>query len=111
LSTSRTPYIVLYRWKLRPGAERAFVEAWTVATQRLLASGSLGSRLHCGNDGIWYSYAQWPSEQARREAFSTAADPSNRERMRAAIAEEYPEIVLEMSVDYLCTLNGRHPSG
>src|SRR3954467_10924197 len=104
MSSSPKPFIVLYRWKLRPAAEQDFVEAWTAATQRLLANGSLGSRLHRGSDGVWYSYAQWPSEEARQHAFS-AGDPANREKMRAAIAEEYPEVVLEMSVDYLRSIN------
>ena len=98
------PFVVLYRWKLRPGTESAFEEAWTVATKRLLSVGSLGSRLHRGSDGIWYSYAQWPTEDARRKAFAEPSDSANRERMRAAIAEEYPEVVLEPLADYLVPL-------
>ena len=31
-----------------------------------VTGGSLGSRLHRGSDGIWYGYAQWPSEETRQ---------------------------------------------
>lgn len=52
-------FTVLYRWKLREGFETKFVEAWTEVTEYHLAnSGSYGSRLHKGDDGTWYAYAQ-----------------------------------------------------
>ena len=95
------PFLVLYRWRLRPGTEHSFVEAWTTATKRLLGLGSKGSRLHRGADGIWYSYAQWPSQESRKAAFSASTDRANRERMRAAIAEEFPEVILELVADHL----------
>jgi hypothetical protein len=63
--------------------------------------GSLGSRLHRGNDGLWYGYAQWPDGEARQRAFGLALDPDASVRMRAAIAESLPEIVLESVSDFL----------
>ena len=73
-------------------------------TEGLVARGSLGSRLHRGDDGLWYSYAQWPSEEVRRKAFSAPRDPAPREKMRAAIEEELPEVVLDSVSDFLLPL-------
>jgi len=62
-ATGKQPcaFVVLYRWRLHRGREQAFVEAWSEVTRHLRETGgALGSRLHRGNDGLWYSYAQWP---------------------------------------------------
>jgi heme-degrading monooxygenase HmoA len=95
-------FSVLYRWRLKPGSEEAFVRAWSEVTEALLLRGSLGSRLHAGDDGLWYSYAQWPSAQARQAAFE--APPNHQDaskEMRDAILEELPEVVLTSVADYL----------
>src|SRR5690349_12541356 len=64
-------FAVLYKWRLHPGSEESFVQAWSRMTDRLRSErGSLGSRLHRGADGFWYSYAQWPSAKARDDAFA-----------------------------------------
>jgi hypothetical protein len=108
--TSETPtatdcFIVLYRWRLHAGAEDAFVEGWARITELLRSRGSLGSRLHRGSDGLWYSYAQWPSEQVRRDIFALGSlDEEASRRMRTAIAESLPEITLEAQADYLVSL-------
>jgi hypothetical protein len=95
-------FIVLYRWRLHPGSEASFVDAWSRITALLRdRGGSLGSRLHRGGDGLWYGYAQWPSGEARQQAFGQALDPAASATMRAAIAETLPEIVLESVSDYL----------
>ena len=102
MSTKGPGFAVLYRWRLRPGMEAAFVRAWTLVSQELRLRGSLGSRLHRGPEGVWYSYAQWPSSTARAQAF--ALPPGNPEASRAmqeAIAESLPEIVLESVSDLL----------
>lgn len=94
--------VVLYRWRLRPGTEQSFIESWSRVTMLLRSrAGSLGSRLHRGNDGIWYGYAQWPSEETRQRAFVQELDPAAAAHMRAAIAESLPEILLEPVADYL----------
>ena len=94
-------FAVIYRWRLHEGAEEAFVEAWSRISERLLAErGSLGSRLHRGPDGVWYSYAQWPSAQARERAFAAGpVDAQASARMREAIAQTLPEIVLQPVYD------------
>ena len=83
--------------------EASFVEAWSRISALLLEhKGSLGSRLHRGTDGLWYSYAQWPSAEARERAFSSGAvDAQAAEQMRAAAAESFPEVVLESVADFM----------
>jgi len=99
-------FSVLYRWKLHPGMETSFVEAWSRVSALLLTQrGSLGSRLHRGDDGIWVSYAQWPSAEARSAAFSGApVDAEATRQMHAAIAETFPEVVLESVADFMVPL-------
>jgi heme-degrading monooxygenase HmoA len=95
-------FVVLYRWRLHPGSEPSFVAAWSRVTELLRSEGgSLGSRLHKGGDGLWYAYAQWPDDATRQRAFARNADPAAGAQMRAAIAESFPEIVLESVADYL----------
>jgi Antibiotic biosynthesis monooxygenase len=102
-------FIVLYRWRLHPGMESSFVAAWSRITELLRTErGSLGSRLHKGSDGLWYSYAQWPSAKARDEAFALGSvDPAAGAAMEAAIAEQFPEIALESVADFLQFENTR----
>jgi hypothetical protein len=94
-------FVVLYRWRIEPGAEDRFAAAWAEATQDLLARGSLGSRLHAGNDGYWYGYAQWPDAQARASAFASDTRHDAGLRMRECIVESLPEIVLTPVSDFL----------
>src|SRR5580698_2260004 len=102
-------YVVLYRWRLHPGSEQAFIEAWSQVSAFLLTQrGSLGSRLHRSADGIWYSYAQWPDAAARQSAFARpSGEPAALEVMRAAIAESLPEIELEPCADFLVAPTAR----
>jgi hypothetical protein len=103
MSASAPGFIVLYRWRLHAGAEAAFVAAWSRISAVLLAErGSLGSRLHRGSDGVWYSYAQWPSAHAREQAAALGSvDHEASTAMRDAIAESFPEVVLECVADFL----------
>ena len=101
-STALPAFAVLYRWRLHPGTEESFIQAWSRTSDLLRQRGSLGSRLHRGADGIWYSYAQWPSAQARDDAFALgSADQEASDVMQAAISERLPEIVLTPVADYL----------
>lgn len=96
-------FAVIYRWRLKPGMEAQFVEAWSRITELYVAHrGGLGSRLHKGPDGIWYAYAQWASAEARTAAFAgPSLDADAAARMRAAIAESFDEIVLQPVADLL----------
>jgi len=102
-------FAVLYRWRIHPEKEEQFVEGWSRISAGLLRDrGSLGSRLHRGADGIWYSYAQWPSAQARDAAFALpAVDPDASTLMRDAIAERLPEVVLESVSDFMVLQSGK----
>jgi hypothetical protein len=103
MSSTGPGFAVLYRWRLHQGAEQSFVLAWSRISELLLAErGSLGSRLHRGPDGWWYSYAQWPSAEARERAFEAGSvDPQASQQMREAIAESLPELVLESVSDFM----------
>lgn len=95
-------FVVLYRWRLHPGSEEAFVQGWSRVSELLLSRGSLGSRLHRCSDGLWYSYAQWPNAKSREEAFALGTvDDKASAQMRSAIAERLPEIILDPVADFL----------
>lgn len=95
-------FIVFYRWRIKNGLERQFIAAWSEITSYIRENyNSLGSRLHRGNDGIFYAYAQWYSEEQRERAFSAMPELAVRKSMREAIEESLPEITLECVSDYL----------
>jgi heme-degrading monooxygenase HmoA len=99
-------FIVLYRWRLRPGSEVSFAAAWSRVSELLKNErGSLGSRLHRGSDGLWYSYAQWPTSESRAKAFDLGpVDSEAGAAMDAAIVERLPDIFLEPVSDFLAAL-------
>ena len=96
-------FTVIYRWRLNEGMEAQFIEAWSQVSRLLREKrGSLGSRLHLGSDGIWYSYAQWPSAATRaKSAALPPVDPDAKRRMSDSVREELPEIELHSISDFL----------
>jgi hypothetical protein len=95
-------FVVLYRWRIRDGMERQFIDAWSEITLYIRENfDSLGSRLHRDADGIYYGYAQWKSAEQRERAFAAMSDFEARRQMREAVEESFPEIVLENIADYL----------
>lgn len=97
-------FIVLYRWRIKSGMEQQFINAWSEVTFYIRENyDSLGSRLHRGNDGIFYAYAQWKSAKQRENAFAEMPDLEARRKMREAIEESFPEIILDKLSDYLIT--------
>lgn len=96
------PVAFLYRWRIKPGKEFQFTQAWTLGTEALREHcGSFGSRLHCGNDGLWYGYAMWPSMEARERGYAAGLVPDNYELMQDAVEELLPEIMLDPVIDRL----------
>ena len=97
----------LYRWKIKPEKEVQFERAWSYVTEQLReTSGSFGSRLHRGDDGLWYGYAQWPSLEARGQAnLKHEQFLEARRLMRDATIEILPEIVLTPISDFLIVTN------
>ncbi|MEW6732643.1 MAG: antibiotic biosynthesis monooxygenase [Acidobacteriota bacterium] len=96
-------FIALYHWKLKPGQERRFQEGWHRRTQEIYQKcGSLGSRLHRGEDGTWYAYAQWPDKQTWEAAGKIPVE--HREAlvmMQESIEQTYPSIYLDVVDDLL----------
>ena len=96
----------LYRWRLKPGKQAQFIEAWTRSTEALRTQGgSFGSRLHHGSDGLWYGYAMWPSAEARERGFAADLAPDNFQAMQDAVEEMLPEIKLDPLVDRLAPVS------
>ncbi|HSK72048.1 MAG TPA: antibiotic biosynthesis monooxygenase [Pyrinomonadaceae bacterium] len=95
-------FTILYRWRIKPEKERQFIESWSEVTANYRENfNSLGSRLHRGEDGIFYSYAQWHSAEQRKKAFENIPNLPGMEKMREAVEESFPEIRLEIVSDYL----------
>ncbi len=97
-------FIVLYSWQIKAEKESEFIEAWSEITKVYREKyDSLGSRLHRGSDGIWYSYAQWKSAEHRIQAFTSESNniSESSKNFRQAIRETLPEIELEIASDYL----------
>jgi hypothetical protein len=85
---------VIYRWKIHPGKEEQFKEAWIEAT-RLIREfrGGQGSRLHRCEDGSFLAYAQWPDQETwQRSSEVTLPDNSAFVRMKDAVASSEPPI-------------------
>ena len=95
-------FIVLYRWRVKPEREKEFIDAWSEITALYRNRfGSLGSRLHRADDGLFYGYAQWQSAEHRKSAFQEKLPSTAAVRMQEAIEESFPEILLETLADFL----------
>ena len=95
-------FIILYRWRIKPEKERQFIEAWSEITAFYRENfDSLGSRLHRGDDGIFYAYAQWKSAEQRENAFQNSSKSEAGARMREAIEESFEPVILEKISDFL----------
>lgn len=101
--SARVGFAVIYRWRLHPGKEQQFREAWERGTLLLMKKrGGLGSRLHKAEDGTWIAYAQWPSREAWERARALGSvDPEISRLMRDSEAEEFPPILLAPIADHL----------
>lgn len=95
-------FCVIYRWRIKPELEKQFIENWAAVTRFYIENrGGWGSRLHRGEDGLFYAYAQWKSSEAREKAFQNFPEMPERAKMREAILESLPEIRLEVVEDLL----------
>lgn len=107
-------FVAVYWWRVHPGKEDQFREAWRRGTARITERyGSFGSRLHRNLDGRFVGYAEWPDEVTWRTAFEAKMvydDPEARAMFLEAVAEMPPngEPVFAMEVtDDLLTIHGR----
>lgn len=96
-------FAVMYRWRLEPGTEQKFREAWAEMTDAIATrSGTGGSRLHRTDDGEWLAYAVWPSRQHWEDAGKLpSANPDAGARMRACIEQAISTTPLEIVDDLL----------
>ena len=93
---------IIYSWRIKPEYEAQFIAGWSETTEYYLRNfGALGSRLHKGNNDLWYGYAQWKSAEDRDSAFLDRANLRSRDMMKEAIEESFPEIVTEIKADFL----------
>lgn len=106
-------YVAVYAWRVKPGKEEQFREAWrrgTLAITRIY--GSFGSRLHRAEDGRFIGYAEWPDEGTWRAAFDAKMvydDPEARAMFIDALEEDFRpgELIANMEVlDDLLTSRG-----
>lgn len=83
---------VVYRWRVHPGKEAAFEQAWRELTVRIRDErGGLGSRLHRCGDGSYLGYAQWPHRQTWVASQALAFPPNDAVKtMGDAIASSGP---------------------
>jgi hypothetical protein len=99
----QTGFAVIYRFKISAEDEGRFISAWARLTELIRDHrGGRGSRLHRGDDGIFYAYAQWPDRvtfDADTELPAEAAPLL--EAMRAATLERLPTIYLTPIADLL----------
>ncbi|MEX1024689.1 MAG: antibiotic biosynthesis monooxygenase [Planctomycetota bacterium] len=105
LTPGSVGFAVLYRWRIVPGREDDFRVAWERLTHQIRERrGGLGSRLHRGKDGIWWAYAQWPSEERWRAAQALeTVDSKSSSRMGEAILERFDPVPLIPVADLLVT--------
>lgn len=96
-------FIALYRWKVKEGQEKEFIEGWRRRTEEIYRRcGSLGSRLHRAEDGTWVAYAQWPDRRTYDAAQSVpVGDAEARAMMRESVEESYPDVYMEVVGDFL----------
>jgi heme-degrading monooxygenase HmoA len=96
-------FAVLYRWKLKPGTEETFREAWKAMTETIkVQRGTVGSRLHRTDDGEFVAYAVWPSRQLWEAAGKLpSTNPEAGARMRACIEQSLPSTTLDVLDDLL----------
>jgi quinol monooxygenase YgiN len=94
-------FVALYRWKVKEGHEKDFLEGWHRRTEEIYQRcGSLGSRLHQAEDGIWVAYAQWPDRRTYDAAQSIEViNAEARKMFRESIEESYPDIYMSVIDD------------
>jgi ribosomal-protein-alanine N-acetyltransferase len=82
------PFALIYKWKLKPGSELSFQEAWARRTLEIKRQhGALGSRLHRCEDGSWIAYAQWPSRSQWDGANMAQTEQTEASKMMNAATE------------------------
>ncbi len=94
-------FVILYRWRVKSEKEAQFIEAWSEITKYYLKNfRSKGSRLHRGDDEIFYAYAQWNSIEDREKALKDSPEINIGSKMIETIEESFPEVFLNIIEDF-----------
>lgn len=96
-------FAVVYQWRVKPGMESEFVDAWTRLTRELMRVGhARGSRLHRLENGNFVAYAQWPDRAAWEKACALETlEPGLSQRMLDATEDIWPPMLLTTASDLL----------
>ncbi len=100
---SRTGFVVIYQWRIKPGMEAAFRLAWEDLTAYDTAHcGALGSRLHTTDHGSVMAYAQWPDRATwERSCLAPGDELESSRRLLEAVEETWPPMFLSTVSDRL----------
>ena len=98
-----TGFVALYRWRVDPAAETAFVAAWTRLTELIrIHQGGRGSRLHRADDGALYGYAQWPDRATWETPWDLPAEAEvHLAVIKSAVVERFDPLLLNPIADLL----------
>lgn len=107
MTSANGAFVAIYRWRLKPGVERDFIENWQCITEQARAAGSGGSSLFRDVDGSWVAIARWSSRDARSEFFAGYPDRGRDDargqlmqaKADAAIETRYPTQELDLVLD------------
>ena len=96
-------FVVIYRWRLKPGREDDFVAAWSRTTEVIREKcGSGGSALAGKADGTWAAIARWPDREAWKNCHATDDALIT---MRECIEQSFPYEELDVVADLWCGLS------
>ena len=92
--------IVLLEFQVKPGMDDEFIDAWNATTINIYQKlGSLGSKLHRSDNGVYIGYAQWPSEEVYdQEHQLSIEDEAIRERMRQTLVNGRAKLLHKLTV-------------
>jgi len=94
-------FVAIYRWRVHPELQDAFVAAWSHITSLYRERyDSGGSSLFRDRDGTFVGIARWQNRAARERAFAAGPmDPARSAIMRAATIEMLPDMELDLVDD------------
>ena len=95
-------FAVIYQFNIKETMEPTFINAWQQLTELIYQyEGSLGSRLHKQDEGVFIAYAQWPDKETWKNSGSNLPDSAN--NVRAAMRDSCTSIETLYELD--CTLD------
>lgn len=93
--------VVVLEFDVIAGMECQFREAWVETTEIIYQNfGSLGSRLHQSDNGMFIAYAQWPDLNVYENDHYWPHDSiSTREKMRSCLKIGKPTVLHKLTLD------------